>query len=344
MRAISPSLELHAFSYVADDVRISEERWIDLSSKAVGAHLHKIRMVSDDLPSQLDRLILRQGEPFGSSSILAQYRIFEAAAEDGIRVMLDGQGADEMLGGYSPFLAPRVASLVHRGSLLSAWSLVQELKQYGDADVPYIKRYVTASLIPQSVKRLLRGFVHDAQLPAWVNRAYLEQQELAFTAHVKDPGPDLRRHLSSALHGGLQALLRYEDRNSMAHSIESRVPFLTPSMVELLLRLPDEQIIDQRGCRKAVFRRAMRGLVPDAILDRRDKIGFQTPQAKWLDQEQSWVNGILVSEAARSIRVWNHDKMLCAVTSKDDPAASSMRTWRFLNLSRWVELNNVRFE
>ena len=83
-------------------------------------------------------------------------------------------------------------------------------------------------------------------------------------------------------------LLRYEDRNSMRFSIESRVPFLDVHLVEYLFSLPEEYLISDAGCSKYVFREAMRGIVPDAILDRQDKIGFATPEKYGLPK---WTSG-----------------------------------------------------
>lgn len=77
-------------------------------------------------------------------------------------------------------------------------------------------------------------------------------------------------------------LLRYADRNAMAHSIENRVPFLTVELAEFLLTLPEDFLVSRDGDSKHIFRQAMRGLVPDAILDRKDKIVFETPEQQWL--------------------------------------------------------------
>src|SRR4029077_19874850 len=82
----------------------------------------------------------------------------------------------------------------------------------------------------------------------------------------------------------LPMLLRYEDRNSMAHGAESRVPFLTAPLAEFILQLPEEYLISPEGTTKNVFRLAMQGLVPEAILGRKDKIGFATPEQSWLAQ------------------------------------------------------------
>jgi asparagine synthase (glutamine-hydrolysing) len=139
-------------------------------------------------------------------------------------------------------------------------------------------------------------------------------------------------------------LLRYEDRNSMAASIESRVPFLTPEFAEFVLRLPEQFVLSSDGTSKCVFRAAMRGIVPDAILDRCDKIGFVTPEERWLQKLRPWVDRALASERARAIpaldlasaqRDWN------AVLA--ERARFDFRVWRWVNLIKWAERFDVEF-
>jgi len=136
----------------------------------------------------------------------------------------------------------------------------------------------------------------------------------------------------------LPHLLRYEDRNSMAFSIESRVPFLTPQFAEFVLSLPEEYIVALDGTSKAVFRRSMRGIVPQAILDRKDKIGFATPEREWLCNLNGWVQDTLNSETAAAMpfldlgamhREWQ--AILSGRQSFDN------RVWRWLNVIRWSQ-------
>lgn len=141
----------------------------------------------------------------------------------------------------------------------------------------------------------------------------------------------------------MPGLLRYEDRNSMAFSIESRVPFLTPALASYVLALPEEYIIASNGTTKAVFRRAMRGIVPDTILDRRDKIAFATPERKWLLTLRPWVNRVLASEAGavqigaldieEARREWER------VVSNEKPF--DFRVWRWLNTIAWAQRFSV---
>ena len=139
-------------------------------------------------------------------------------------------------------------------------------------------------------------------------------------------------------------LLRYEDRNSMAYSIESRVPFLTPQLARFVLSLPESYLIDRDGTTKAVFRRAMRGLVPDVILDRQDKIGFATPEQRWLRQLSPVVERILASDTAAAIPMLRLPVLRAEWQAmKSDPPGRDFRAWRWINLIEWVRRSGVVF-
>jgi asparagine synthase (glutamine-hydrolysing) len=142
----------------------------------------------------------------------------------------------------------------------------------------------------------------------------------------------------------LPMLLRYEDRNAMAFSIESRTPFLTPDLVQFIFALPEEYIIAPDGTSKAVFRRAMRGLVPDAILERHDKIGFATPERDWLVVLSPWVEKMLRSEVAQQLPALN----LKAVEREWQALRLGRRAfdcsvWRWMNFICWAERFQVDF-
>ncbi len=121
MREIGgPQTEIHTFSYVPDDPRVSEERWIDLVARHVGAIRHTTRPDGASLTRQLDDLIAHQGEPFGSTSIYAQYEVFALAGAAGVKVLLDGQGADELLAGYVGYRITMIRDRWSNGQRLDA--------------------------------------------------------------------------------------------------------------------------------------------------------------------------------------------------------------------------------
>ena len=175
--------------------------------------------------------------------------------------------------------------------------------------------------------------------------AWFKDREVSF----RSPGEERRGGFREALHSALTttvlpALLRYEDRNSMSFSVESRVPFLTPSFVEYLYRLPDDHILSKDGLTKAVFRSAMRGITPDPILDRKDKVAFRTPEAGWLLQTRGWCDEVLCSDAARSISALNHREVLGSWHAMADGRKPFSSTpWRWISLILWAEKFSVSF-
>jgi asparagine synthase (glutamine-hydrolysing) len=340
-------LQLHTFSYIADDPVLSEEKWVDLVGQEAGAFVHKVQPQPDELVADLEHLIHLQDEPFGSTSIYAQYRVFHKAKEVGIKVMLDGQGADELLGGYRPYVAARLASLLSQGQWGKATQFWQKASQLPDTGKLSLLVRSGGLLLPPSLQSSARRLVGKEQIPSWLNANWLIKNGAMPKLSGQRSSPEvLREELYQAFVAtSLPMLLRYEDRNSMAHSIESRVPFLTPALVNFVFSLPEEFIIKSDGTSKAIFRQAMRGIVPDAILNRRDKIGFATPEQRWLTTLRPWVEQVLHSEVAAQIPALNLNVVKTELQAVlDGQKLFDFRVWRWVNLIRWAERFSVSFE
>lgn len=348
MRAVDPNLEIHAFSYVADDPRISEERWVELVGSATGAVVHKTGADERALIAELDHLIDVQDEPFGSTSIYAQHRVFRLAREAGITVMLDGQGADEMLAGYSNFLGARLGSLARNGEwarLARLWRSASALPHVSHGD---LLAQAGGRIVPQWARPAAKALLHRTRnlAPGWLNEAWFAERGAVVAPPMRTAPPHLMRNLlADSVEQGLLTLLRYEDRNSMAYSIESRVPFLTVPLAEFLFSLPEEYILSSGATSKSVFREAMRGIVPDPILDRRDKIGFSTPELQWLSRARDWVDGILGSPAAERVQALNTSEMRREWSEiQAGRSPFNWRVWRWINLIRWADRWDVQFD
>jgi asparagine synthase (glutamine-hydrolysing) len=340
MRRVAPELEIHAFSYIAEDTRLSEEKWIDIIGEATGAHVHKVRARPSEFVRDLDALLRTQQEPFGSTSVYAQYRVFQSARESGIKVMLDGQGADELFGGYRYCVSARFASLIKQQKFSQALHLLHGASRSPNTDVLWLLLCSADYLLPHSVQAPLRAIVAKELTPRWVNASWFKKHGAA-SSHTNYCGTHevLRQTLLRTLFvTSLPHLLRYEDRNSMNFSIESRVPFLTRELAEFMLSIPEEHLIAPDGTTKAIFRQAMRGIVPDCILDRRDKIGFATPEREWLRAVDSWVQSTLASEAALALPFLDLDNMRQQWSSiLGGRQAFDSRVWRWLNVIRWSQ-------
>lgn len=346
MRHLHDGLEIHAFSYIAADTPLNEERWIDMAASSARAQVHKVYPEPDELVDELRALSAAQGEPFRSTSMYAQYRVFREAARVGIKVILDGQGADEMLGGYRSYLGVRLASLIRSGRFTRAAAFLRHCASQPGVSVSYIVQKAAEFLLPSEIQGPLRKIVGRDLMPAWLNEAWFSREGVRGLAPERLGGRSLLKNelLREVRRTSLPALLRYEDRNSMAFSVESRVPFLTPQFVNFILSLPESYIIGDDGTTKRVFREAMRGIVPDPILDRRDKIGFATPEEQWMRRLDGWIRKLLASDAARSIPALN----LAQTQDLWDAALAGKRQfdfelWRALNVIHWTQQFNVRY-
>ena len=149
---------------VADDPALSEERWIDLVGSHLGATVHKVRAGEQGLLDDLKQLVRQQGEPFGSTSIYAQHLVFREAHRNGVKVLLDGQGADELLGGYTVYQAARLASLVSSGRLREAYAYTRRVALQ-PVSVQGLHRDIQAGLCDQEWLSPIPGMVAEETEP-----------------------------------------------------------------------------------------------------------------------------------------------------------------------------------
>ena len=238
---------------------------------------HWITFGSAELVDVLPSIVRTQDEPFGSTSIVAQWFVMRAAKAAGLTVMLDGQGADETLAGYHGYFGPFFADLLRHGRLRELGAELRAYRALHGASLGTTAVALARPFVPESVRWTARGRMKGG--------AALVHPDLPSSTREHANGFDggyLRRQMHVILtQRGLPELLHYEDRNSMAHSLEARVPFLDYRLVELLFSLGSSELIE-RGRTKAVLRRALGDLLPPVVRDRVDKLGFVTPEAAWL--------------------------------------------------------------
>jgi len=346
MRYLDNRLDLHTFSYIAADPLLSEEQWVDLIGRLAHAQVHKVYPLPEELSEHLAPLTYMQDEPFGSTSIYAQYCVFRMASEAGIKVMLDGQGADEILGGYRYYLAARLTSIIRQNRWSEAVKFLHRCRRLPGTDSWQLLLKTADYLLPSSLQAPLRPLVQKDLMPSWLNERWFAKSGFPVEILEHPSGTEVLKGelLQDLTTTSLPHLLRYEDRNSMAFSIESRVPFLTPELVNFVFSLPEEFIIAADGTTKAVFRRAMRDIVPDSILSRKDKVGFATPELRWLRLLNDWAEGILKSEVAANIPALKHSdlrKEWEATLHGQKPF--DFRLWRVLNVICWTERFGVQY-
>ncbi|MFM9008300.1 MAG: asparagine synthetase B family protein, partial [Bacteroidota bacterium] len=216
--------------------------------------------------------------PLSGSSPLSQYFVMQLAAKQGVKVLLDGQGADEMLGGYMHSFYRLIGGLFAQGRIPSA---IREWDAHSR-----MQGFSLAKRTDSWLKSVLAGLRSEQQLYAFEYLNYLPfvglEKSVPFAIRDQQ-GSRLNRFLHTLTTvSSLPTLLQFEDRNSMAFSIESRVPFLDHRLVEFVFSLKDSCKIN-RGVTKHVLRQAMKGTLPEPIANRKDKKGFVTPgEVRWL--------------------------------------------------------------
>ena len=263
------------FSARFDDPARDEGKWMDLVTKSNRVERHDVWPTAERFFEELSDLFWHQEEPFSSASVYAQWSVMRLAKENGVTVLLDGQGADEMLAGYHSYFNEMT------DDLLNSFDVLGYLKWRRDClalhgVVPGSFRRVLSQRTPDAVKRLLkRGLERTRALPRVEPAQPVYPREFAKVS-------SLRKLLWwNTTREGLVELLRYADRNSMAHSREVRLPFLDHNLVEFVFQVP-ERLLVRGGWTKWIIREAFRGIVPKEISDRVDKLGYMPPQQKWL--------------------------------------------------------------
>lgn len=348
VRIIEPDTDLHTFSFMARGSDVSEEKYANLVAEHTNAVRHVVEVKPNDIINDIDDMIIKQGEPFGSTSIYAQYRVFKLAKECGITVTLDGQGADELFAGYSGYPGQRIASLLCAMHPLKAYKFLKATSQWPGRSLTSSLMYTAEELLPAWAIPLARKVAGKNPYPQWLDINQIKEAggntcptSMALQRKMYPSNKRVNQRLAYQLTwDGIPHLLRHGDRNAMAHSIESRVPFLTKDIAEFCLSLPEEYLIDMTGRTKSVFKEAMRGIVPDTILNRKDKIGFATPEKDWLFSISGWVDSFL--SEAQSVPYLRLDSLRKEWEyTKAGKAQYSWRVWRCVNYIRWMQLLNV---
>jgi asparagine synthase (glutamine-hydrolysing) len=334
---LEPDIRLNTFSFISAEPGQSEEKWVDIVNAHIGAKAHKVVPLPDDLTNDLERLVAIQGEPFGSASIYAQYRVFAMAREAGVPVTLDGQGADEILAGYWPYVATHGASQIRRGRIDRAARLIMHGGDSAATRLRMAAQLGQAMMSGPGIARY-RRWIGRSVLPEFIDRDWIQAHsvdEQAIAASMIARYPDLAAHLiDTSIRTSLPTLLRIADRSSMAFSVESRVPFLTPDFADFLFALPPEHIVSKRGDRKHIFREAMRGILPEDVRTRRDKIGFVADDGLWLRSNRAHFERYLDEVAA--IPAFNTDRTIGYLRRFfDQGQGSAQQVWRIFIFAIW---------
>ena len=313
--ASHPFLGIHARS---TDAERDESPFARLAAERSNIDLHVVEPSVTDFARNMDELIDTQEEPFGSPSMFMGWHVFQRARELGCRVMLNGQGGDEVLLGYERYFSAFLRSLPPVRFVREAMAQSRHSRLSLRDVLLYNVYFTNAALRIRQLKRrsYLRPQVKDAfdfEIVRSSTRSFHDLESLQLLEISRTQLPHL---------------LRYEDRNSMRHSVETRLPFLDYRVVELSISLrPELKIHD--GWTKYVLRRAMDGQLPPAITWRRDKMGFEAPERTWLASARETMKREIAGSAILG-QIAERDRLL-----KDFDALPLRRQWAYYMTAAW---------
>ena len=333
---------METFSAIFKGSDIDESRFIQETEKQIGTDSHYVTPVKEDMLADIEDFIRSQDEPIVTPSAVAQCNVMRLANENKVKVLLDGQGADETLGGYTRFISSRAADFFIQGEIQKALQTLMNtrsniMERFAVAGL--FLSMVTNARVSKIIDRLsafIKDFKKTDSIAAMHEDLRNEGVNRTFDRYQKQP-PYLFSSLRFSTDHRLQELLRYEDRNSMRYSIETRLPFLDYRLVSFeFLSLPDSLKVNEQWT-KRVLREAMIGVIPDTIRNRRDKLGFAVPEHDWVEYFLENGGLRLLSDQPRIVSFRIIDEAFLKRFVETFSRCKDWKfAWRLLNLEIWL--------
>jgi len=324
--------ELNTFSAIYQSDENDESYFINQYKDQLN-NMHYICPSADSFWNDYQKFIWVHNEPVSDTGPYIQYKVMELASKY-VTVTLDGQGADEQLGGYHEFFGCYYLELLKTFRILTI--ICENVDYYKNHKSLTALKYFLYYLLPASIKRNASKKIYGN-----INKDFYHQYSNSSTIQEDLYNPiNLKGSMLAYFNYKLEHLLKWEDLNSMAFSIESRVPFLDHNLVESTLSLPSYDII-KNGTTKVILRKAFQGILPEVIRTRQDKKGFSNPRAKWFRDPRfkELVFDILDSQLFQNLGYFDVKK--CKMKYQhhlQNKSDESKDIWKWINLYHWHEM------
>jgi asparagine synthase (glutamine-hydrolysing) len=336
MSRVGNPTRIKTFSLTFPGEKNDESSYQKQVIELVGSESYFVSPTSADFLSDISDLIYTQEEPFTGTSVYGQYKVMELAHSTGMKVLLDGQGADEIFAGYHFFKGYYYYELL-RGMKLP--TLIREIKDYYSRTGSLLAiNYLVLRLVPERLKQR----IYASNKVPYLSKEFIGKHSLRkdIRWNISTLNEALIKSITIYL---LPTLLRFEDKNSMRFSIESRVPFLDYRLVECSLSGEAECKI-RHGITKYTFREAMKSTLPANIRCRFDKIGFATPEEKWFRSKevQEFVGEIINSGSFSEREYWDasrvKDMYEDILKGKSSKFFVGTEIWRCISMELWLRM------
>lgn len=316
-----------------EEKAFDEQTYIDAVTAQANCISHKVFPQLSQLYQDLGKIVWHQDEPFESTSIFAQWAVFKKAREADITVMLDGQGADELLAGYHAYYGIYFAQLVKEKKYRKLLAEIKGLKKTGIYGNSFILREFAKNVLPDGFWRRLKKLRYANA--DWINTGKITRQKINNQHTVASFS------YQQITNSNLPKLLHWEDRNSMAFSVEARLPFLDAHLAPWLFHLPVSQKIN-KGVTKTIIRQSLANLLPAKVLNRYDKMGFVTPELLWMQANKNELlidleNAITITNGVITPQILIRFQRMVEGKIPFDATI-----WRALCFAKWMEMFNVQ--
>jgi asparagine synthase (glutamine-hydrolysing) len=307
------------------DASNDESSYAELVAKEANLDLNVVMPTYDNFKETIDEVVYTQEEPFGSPSMFMGWHVFQKARALNCTVMLNGQGGDEVLLGYERYFA----------ATLNFWNPIQLIRQlinqYQNSRLSFLSTVLYSVYFRLAEVRIKRLKKKTYIKPEFFQSSYFDA--VRKSANTFSNVDDMQIYEITTLQ--LPHLLRYEDRNSMRHSIETRLPFLDYRLVELGISLPTKVKI-KNGWTKFILRKSVEKILPAKIVWRKNKFGFEAPDKIWLNK----YNTEMLNEISKSKILAKYCDL---VKLQDDFQNISLKDrWMYFNVARWEQIFDVR--
>lgn len=333
---------IKTFSFIDSNEELSEKKFIEIAQSHFKVEGHEAIIDNDRFVREIEKLVKIQEQPFSSLSIYSQYLLFEKAKSENIKVMLDGQGSDEMFGGYANFVGAKMTGLICQFKLNSLLKVINNSRARLRTNVPKLFLTSLARMLPLKVIYSLGMFSKEKYIPDWLSGQWFEKRGVKKVYRFYGTGKDaLRQEMKYALtKGSLPQLLRFEDRNSMASSIEARVPFCNVDIAEFSYSLSDKLLVSDQGETKYILKKAMEGTVPNEIIYRK-KVGFETSQQEIIGKLKPYLKELFDDFSNRKDTFLSPKFEENVFNELDHAKKLPAHIWRIINVLIWIKVFDV---
>jgi asparagine synthase (glutamine-hydrolysing) len=327
------------FSSCSIDERYSEKKWMDVIINHTNIDAYFIFPSLNEALGMTKDILWHHDEPYQSQSAFLAYNVFKLASSNKVKVLLNGQGADEYLGGYGQFTYARYASMLKHLKISSVIADIKKSNKINKISNSALMIGIFSYFLPSVLRKSLKGLRNSTDnIKELVDHDRLNitpEHPFKSTSNNYRRVPEISEHFTFT--STLPKYLHWEDRNSMAHSVEARVPFLDHRLVEFCYNLPDD-FLEKDGITKRVMREAMTGLLPELIRNRKDKMGFTTPEELWVKKENP---GLFRDKIAEAVVVSDGIIKPASLKYFDDIVDGKLpfnyTYWRFILFSEWIQ-------